>query len=83
MLILTNGFKINLSAAGTVPVGRLHVNGIGQLQRLDLNSDAVSSTTPNVSILDPDSDDDTGVVCPPFLYFVLTRQRTLNTGFPK
>ncbi|XP_025077169.1 tubulin polyglutamylase complex subunit 2-like isoform X1 [Pomacea canaliculata] len=58
----SDGFNMNWSVVmetGTVPVGRLHVNGIGQLQRLDLNSDAVSSTTPNVSILDPDSDDDT------------------------
>ena len=45
---------------GPLPVGRLHINGIGQLVRLNPPSDTVSYIAPSLSDLDLDSDDESG-----------------------
>ena len=52
--------KCHCDAGGPVPVGRLHVHGIGQLVRLNPPSDSVSHIAPSLSDLDLDSDDECG-----------------------
>ncbi|KAL8625444.1 hypothetical protein ACOMHN_018589 [Nucella lapillus] len=57
----TNGFHLSWSVKmenGPVPVGRMHINGIGQLIRLNPPSETVSHIAPSLNDLDLDSDDE-------------------------
>lgn len=58
----SNGFQMSWSVkldTGPLPVGRLHVNGIGQLVRLNPPSETVSHVAPSLTDLDFDSDEET------------------------
>ncbi|XP_076465707.1 tubulin polyglutamylase complex subunit 2-like isoform X2 [Babylonia areolata] len=57
----SNGFHLSWSVKmenGPVPVGRLHINGIGQLTRLNPPTETVSHIAPSLNDLDMDSDDE-------------------------
>lgn len=45
---------------GPLPVGRLHINGIGHFVRLNPPTDTVPSVAPSLCDLDFDSDDESG-----------------------
>ena len=65
--------------AGPLPVGRLHINGIGQLVRLNPPSDTVSYIAPSLNDLDIDSDDESGE-CLRFLYWNNDQKLVLLSG---
>ncbi|KAK7484590.1 hypothetical protein BaRGS_00024222 [Batillaria attramentaria] len=58
----SNGYHLSWSVKmenGPLPLGRLHVNGIGQLARLNQPPETVSHVAPSLNDLDLDSDDET------------------------
>ncbi|XP_046576680.1 LOW QUALITY PROTEIN: tubulin polyglutamylase complex subunit 2-like [Haliotis rubra] len=59
--LTSNGFHFTWSVKldnQTLPVGKMHINGVEQLNRLDVSSDKLTHIQPSLADLDTDSDND-------------------------
>lgn len=71
---MTHGYIVDQ----TVPVGKMHINRVEQLLRLDVSSDKLTHIQPSLADLDTDSDNDDPISGQDLPESILTGQEFIN-----